>query len=118
MKIKQGKEAEYATYKEINSKDGYSKGVVDFGDRWADLMEADMATGKSLRECAQDACSRADTGGITGYMYGAAVSALSQLWEHGDDLRAWHNRQYVSEEKAAEADKTGGVVNPAIVTIG
>lgn len=117
MKLKAGTESEYATYKDINAKDGYSKGVVDFGERWADLMEADIAAGKTVAQSAPEASSQADTDGITGFMYGAAVSALSHFWEHGDALRAWHNREYLPEDKAAEADKTGGVVNPAIVTI-
>jgi hypothetical protein len=125
MKIKQGQEADYAKYVEMNSKDGYSKGVVDYAEAWADLMEKAIgaqtisnAIEHTIRSVAKDTSHEADTDGITGYMYGAAVSALSRFWEHGDVLRAWHNRQYVSEEKATEADKTGGVVNPAIVTIG
>jgi hypothetical protein len=117
MKLKPGTEAEYAKYKSINAADGYSKAVVDFGEQWADLMEVGLAAGKTVAQIAQEASSQADTDGITGFMYGAAVSALSHFWEHGDALRAWHNREYLPEDKAQEADKSGGVVNPAILTI-
>lgn len=52
----------------------------------------------------------ADTEGITGFMYGCAVSILSQCWVYGEYLRKWHNKEY---------DYDGdGVVNPAIMTVG
>ena len=51
----------------------------------------------------------ADTEGITGFMYGCAVSILSQYWEYGEELRKWHNKEYNYDGK--------GVVNPAIMTI-
>lgn len=52
----------------------------------------------------------ADKEGITGFMYGAAVSILSQCWEYGEFLRKWHNKEY-------EYDGDG-VVNPAVITVG
>ena len=48
--------------------------------------------------------------GITGFMYGAAVSILSQCWEYGEYLRKWHNKDY-----GYDGD---GVVNPAVITVG
>lgn len=52
----------------------------------------------------------ADTEGITGFMYGCAVNILAHVWEHGEELRRWHNGEY---------DYDGdGVVNPAILTVG
>ena len=119
MKIKAGLEADYRHYKEIND-DAYSACVVTYGEKWADLMEAHIAAASNpqdvesaLKLCAEDTSHQADTEGITGFMYGAAVSGLAKFWEHGDALRRWHNAKYgVSEEKAK-----GGTVNPAIVTI-
>ena len=50
-----------------------------------------------------------DEEGITGFMYGCAVSILSQCWEYGEYLRKWHNGEY---------DYDGdGVVNPAVLSI-
>jgi hypothetical protein len=94
--------------------------VIVFAEKWARIMEARMkqVPGETVAECADAACSLADDDGITGFMYGAAVSTLAQVWIHGEELRRWHNRQYLSEEKAAKADETGGTVNPAILTIG
>ena len=95
----------------------YGHRVITYSEEWANLMERDIAAGKTLEECAEDTSREADTDGITGFMYGAAVSTLSQVWIHGEALRRWHNRKYLTEEKAKDADASGGVVNPAIVTI-
>ena len=71
--------------------DDYGGGVMSFVERWARLMEGRMANGDTLEACAEDASSLADNKGITGFMYGAAVSILSQVWVHGEQLRRWHN---------------------------
>lgn len=106
MKIKDQKM--YDLYKEKN-KDFYSKGVIDFGERWADKMEELMATtGLPLVKIADSASRIADTDGITGAMYGMAVGFLSQCWEDGESLRRWHNHEYDYEGD--------GVVNPAIIS--
>lgn len=102
---------------EVNKDDPYSNAVMVFAESWARIMEGRMAAGAKLAECADEASHLADNDGITGFMYGAACSVLAQTWIHGEELRRWHNRQYMSEEKAAQADASGGVVNPAILTI-
>ncbi len=73
------------------NKDGYGGGVMSFAERWARLMEGRMANGDTLEACADEASSLANNEGITGFMYGCAVSILSQVWIHGDQLRRWHN---------------------------
>lgn len=115
MKIKQELKDEYDSYVKKNSKDPYSRAVVDFAEQWAREMEKSMNKGITLAEIAETACSLVDSRpgfGITGYMYGASVSALSYFWEHGEELRSWHNAKY-STKKDIE-----GTINPAIVTIG
>lgn len=89
--------------------DPYSSGVVRYAERWANMMEQEMESGKSLIEIANATSNKADTEGITGYMYGCAVSILSKVWEHGEELRKWHNKEY-----GYDGD---GTVNPAIITI-
>ena len=122
----------------VAAEDFYANGIVTFAVRWAELLEAEIArrelipgglqdnwsederdayilgVTKVIEECAKDACSTADTEFITGNMYAAAVALLGQFWEYGWCLARWHNRRYLSEEQAAEADEDGGVVNPAI----
>ena len=110
MRIKAGKEKDFEKFVEVNSKDGYSRAVVAYMKRWADLMEEKMDGGEKLIDIAKKTSHEADVEGITGFMYGCAVNALSQLWEHGEELRKWHNKEYNYNGD--------GVVNPAIISIG
>lgn len=110
MKILKGKEKDWEDCQKANSSDPYSNGVIRYAKRWAELMEEEIAKGSKLNEIAETTSHTADTEGITGFMYGCAVSILSQVWEYGEELRVWHNSEY----GVAESD---GVVNPAIINI-
>ena len=110
MKIETGKEKEFEHYVEINSKDFYSLGVVNYVKRWAELMEKEIENGARVADIADRTSYAADTEGITGYMYGCAVSTLAYFWEYGEELRKWHNKEYNYDGE--------GVVNPAIVMVG
>lgn len=90
--------------------DGYGLGVYGFAEAWARLMQAKMTEGKSIAESAEACCSVADKGyGITGFMYGAAVSVLSHCWKHGEELRLWHNLKTQLRDEGERANKDGGV---------
>ena len=108
MRVLEGKETEYQNGKAKN-KDFYGAGIFRYAENWADLMEKEMADGKDIIDIADRTSHEADTEGITGFMYGAAVAILSSCWAHGEKLRVWHNRQYGHEG--------AGVVNPAILTV-
>lgn len=116
MKTKEGKQPEFERWWAINS-DPYSRAAAQFAVTWAELMEKGMTVqlgDKEFSSLAAESSIAADTEGVTGAMYGAAVGALAHLWEHGDRLRRWHNARYgVLEEQAK-----GGVVDPCMVTIG
>ena len=99
-------------YVEVNSKDGYSYGVVTYAERWAKYMQHLMKKhNKNVAQIADNASHASDVEGITGFMYGCAVSVLSQCWKYGDELRRWHNKKWGRE------DVVDGVVNPAVMTI-
>src|SRR6185312_3285925 len=111
----------YAKYVENNSADAYSRCVVDYSEAWANLMESRMrADGAKIADIATETSDEANQQyGITGFMYGCAVSGLSHFWQYGDDLRKWHNREYIKDEaKADEVSAEGKTVNPAIITVG
>jgi hypothetical protein len=101
---------------EVNT-DGYGKGVIDFAERWARLMEGRIANGGTVEKCAEEASRLADNEGITGFMYGCAVSILSQVWIHGEQLRRWHNREIQIGDEGEKANESGGVLNPALLSI-
>lgn len=106
------KQADYNKYVETNSKNGYSKAVVEYAETWACLMQVEIAKGKTVKECADKTQKPLGYLGITGFQYGCAVQSLAEFWVHGENLRKWHNKKYgVSEDKKR-------VVNPAVLTIG
>jgi len=117
MNIIAGKEESYKHYKEINN-DPYGSGVVQYGEAWASLMEQEIAGGQKLLDIANRTSHEADTDGITGFMYGCAVQALSKYWIHGEELRQWHNLKTQLQHEGEEANKSGGVLNPALLNIG
>lgn len=74
--------------------DPYGKCCIDYAEGWAKLMQIEMANGKTLVECAEKTSYELGFFGITGFMYGAAVSTLAHCWKYGEDLRKWHNKEY------------------------
>lgn len=97
-----------------NNTDGYGSAIIRYAEAWANLMEAKIAEGSQLEDIAQETSHEADTEGITGYMYGAAVSVLASSWIYGEQLRLWHNGKY---KRFSSGEDNGGVVNPAILNI-
>jgi hypothetical protein len=101
-----------------NNKDAYGSGVIRYCERWANMMEERIGDGEKIETFAKQTSHDADTEGITGFMYGCAVSILSQVWEHGEELRRWHNIETQIGSEGEEANKSGGVLNPALLNIG
>ena len=112
MKIRPGMEEQYQRGYD-NNQSPYGHAVYTFLERWAYLMEQEIARQgdacTTIPGCAEAMSRKADTEGITGFMYGCAVNILSQCWEYGEILRKWHNKEYDYEGD--------GVVNPAIMTV-
>jgi hypothetical protein len=98
----------YDSWKAKNS-DPYGSATFRYAEKWADMMEEKIEAGEKLDDIADKLSHDADVEGITGFMYGCAVSILSQCWQFGEDLRVWHNAQY--------NHNGSGVVNPAILTV-
>lgn len=110
-----------------NNQDGYGFACVRFASEWANRMEnlaatQDMTTLpaqiKFMVGNAQKTSSEADDEGITGFMYGAAVSILAGCWKYGEALRRWHNKDVQISDEGNAANESGGVLNPAVLTIG
>ena len=114
MKIIDGKEQEYKKWYKKNSKDPYSLACFKYANIWAEMLEnaIENSTDEPMKVIVDNAdrlSHEADTEGITGFMYGMAVSILSQCWKYGEELRKWHNKEYNYDGD--------GVVNPAVLTI-
>lgn len=94
------------------NKDSYGRAVILFAERWVTAMEekiSEKTTTEDFAKIAKEESYKADTDGITGFMYGGAVSFLVQTWKYGEHLRKWHNGEYNYEGE--------GVVNPAVLVI-
>lgn len=113
MKILEGKEKEYKDWYDKND-DPYGRACFTYAERWAEMMEPGIENSDNpmqyLIDNAEKLSHEADEEGITGFMYGCAVSILSQCWEYGEVLQKWHNMEW-----GYDGD---GVVNPAIMKIG
>lgn len=110
-------EAAWQEFKDKNQ-DGYGGGVVTYAERWARLMQTEMTNGKKLEDVADATSHEADLEGITGFMYGCAVSTLARCWKYGDQLRRWHNLSTQLGNEGEKANESGGVLNPALLSIG
>lgn len=104
----------WATMLDKNT-DPYGSAIMRYAARWASLMEERMTQGSSLTEIAHVTSHEADLEGITGFMYGAAVSILAEVWTHGEELRRWHNLETQIGHEGEEANEQGGVLNPALL---
>ena len=100
------------------NRDPYGRRCYTYAADWARRMEEAMAAGAALTDCAEQASHDADTDGITGFMYGCAVSLLAHCWVHGEELRCWHNLKIQIRDEGERANETGGVLNPALLSLG
>ena len=119
MKMKNNKR--WGEYVAANENDGYGKACLDYAKQWAELMEERMAAGATVVECAKETSNEVDRRpgfGITGFMYGAVVAMLSECWEHGEELRRWHNLDTQIGNEGERANENGGVLNPAVICFG
>ena len=101
-----------------NNTDGYGQEIYRYAEAWANLMETSLEMGMDIAEIAEETSHLADTEGITGFMYGAAVSVLSGVWYYGEELRVWHNLDTQLGSEGEKANEKGTVLNPAIMNIG
>ena len=101
-----------------NNADPYGRGVYTFAERWARLMQLEIAQGHRIADIADRLVSEADIEGITGFMYGCAVSVLAHCWRHGEELRRWHNLTTQIGHEGEKANESGGVLNPALLNLG
>jgi hypothetical protein len=104
---------------EANRDSPYGAAILSYAERWGRLMQVRMEQeGSGVTDVANRSSHDADVEGITGFMYGAAASILASTWEHGEDLRRWHNLKTQIGNEGEKANESGGVLNPAILSIG
>ena len=100
-----------------DSSSAYAMAILNYAQRWAELMELRMSDGESLEEIAYGTSAEADNEGVTANMYGLAVSVLVRCWEYGERLRIWHNLKTQYQDEGERANESGGVLNPAVMIL-
>lgn len=96
-----------------NNSDPYGNAAIMVARRVMEILDAepgDFDCHKLI--CRADDESKA--GGITGFMAGCVANIVSKVHSRGEEFRnKWNSDHGVSKEKSK-----GGVVNPAILTVG
>ncbi len=93
------------------NKYGYVGAIMTYAERWARMMEGRIAQGEAIPAIADECSHLADEEGVTGFMYGCAVSTLAKVWVHGETLRVWHNLKTQLGNEGEKANASGGVLN-------
>jgi hypothetical protein len=103
---------------------GYGACVIFAAETWADEMERVMAAqeGTTVADLAKVCFSYMDAmmdrWGLTGFQYGAVVAVLAHVWEHGEELRVWHNLDSQLGDEGEQANEAGTILNPALLSFG
>lgn len=101
---------DWETCKLLNSDDPYSRAIIRYTILWVQYMEyLTKKYGMKVSEIWDRCSDLADVEGVTGFIYGAAASIISQVWEYGEEFRKCYNSKW--NYSAA------GTVNPAMLTI-
>lgn len=90
---------EYARVENSNMQESFDRNtdlyakntVMRYTANWASKMEERMAAGEKLEDIAAETSSEAFDEELKSFMYVYAVDLLAQSWEHGEELRQWHN---------------------------
>ena len=109
MTVKPGMEAEYAEYVGKNQ-DGYGNCAVCSGA----ALGAALDRGETPEQAERSMCDSEAGKELSGFLAGCAVEQVAHFHPRGEEFRKWWNERYGIKP---ENDK-GGVVNPAILTIG
>lgn len=91
------------------NQNGSGQRILDYAERWARMMQLELAQGKALADVWEPTSFEADLEGMSGFSSGLATHLLTQCWVHGAELRRLHNASYGSDSQ--------GTVNPAVLVV-
>ena len=98
----------YEDFKKVNSDNFYNRSTIKYAEEWADLMEIEIESGKSVSEIAKETSHKVPED-ITGSQYNYAVRVLCDCWIYGEELRKFHNKKYGHDGE--------GIVDSCSITI-
>lgn len=84
--------------------DSCGSSIIRYAERWAKLMQVEMAAGAKLEDIAEKTSHDADNEGMSGLSHSAALVTLAHCWKHGDQLYKLLSPSYQKDmSKAAKA---------------
>jgi len=107
--VRKDKLKEWNEYVEENTQDPYSAEVVRASIR---VMKA-LSEGKTPKEAEKEIAKMR----ITGFMEAGMAQTVAYFHPRGEEFRRYWNRKFLKFLPEEEADKSEGVVNPAILKI-
>lgn len=78
----------------VNRGGFYGDSIISFAARWAKEMEKAMKKGVKLEDIVEEAKHNADREGVSGAMEAKAIKILSDVWQHGREIKNWNNAQF------------------------
>jgi hypothetical protein len=104
----------WSTWVESN-KDSYGEACVNVARRVMELLDKEDKFDTHEIICRAD--KETKMGGITGFMAGAVAQMVSECHSRGEEFRRMWNCEVQIGTEGDKANKTGGVLNPALLTI-
>lgn len=117
MPILAERQIEWENWVKINN-DPYGKTCVDVARRVMELLDEHHESAPlDTYALISKAENENGAGGITGFMAGYVAQMVSRCHSRGEEFRrAWNLDNQIHEE-GKEINESGGVINPAILTI-
>jgi hypothetical protein len=103
MTVKPELKEQYDHYVELNSKDEYSKAVIEASEAVGVLLDE----GKTAEEALEGLKGR----GLSGYMAATAAKTVAHFHPRGEEVRVAWNKDFGAE------DIEEGIVNPAVLNV-
>ena len=97
-----------------SNKDPYGRCCVDVARKVMEIIDEENPETLDCHKLICRADDEINAGGITGFMAGCVANMVAKFHSRGEEFRKAWNKPYL---KDGQEDK-GGVVNPAIITIG
>jgi len=109
MKIKKGLKKEWDKSKARN-RDPYGNAVVIVTEKVGEALDKGLSPEKAEKKGIKDS-------DITGFQAGCVAQWISRFHPRGEEFRKWWNLRHQIQNEGEEANKSGAVLNPAILNI-
>lgn len=109
FKIKKDKEKEWADFVKKNSKSAYEAFIVESTKIVGHYLDQGKTPEQSL--------DKINDLGLTSFQIGCVAATIAKFHQQGEEFRRWWNIKYQLKNEGEEANKKGGILNPAILKI-